>query len=55
MPVNSFKMETLCRGDYFIKCEMVLKICFKLSKFRINDGRKGSKSRPYNNQVPLQK
>src|SRR5659263_90586 len=43
-------MEALCRGDDFIKREMVLKICIKLSKFRGNDGRKGSKSRPYNNQ-----
>jgi len=42
-------MKALFRGNYFIKREMVLKICIKLSKFRENDGRKGSKSRPYNN------
>jgi hypothetical protein len=48
---------------------MVLKIPIELSKFKGNDGRKGSKSRPYNNhemgtsiftgnrkeRVPLQK
>ena len=37
-------MEALCRGDCFIKREMVLKICIKLSKFKGNDGRKGSNS-----------
>jgi hypothetical protein len=36
-------MEALCSGDDFIKREMVLKICIKLSKFRGNDGRKGVK------------
>ncbi len=37
-------METLCRGDYFTKYQMVLKIVIKLLKFKGNDGRKRSRS-----------
>ena len=38
-------MEALCRGDHFIKREMVLKICIKLRNLKEMMAERGNKSR----------